>query len=94
VGSIPLAHRTATQPDPRPTTPHDLSLRQGTRATRRFIARLRHASVFRTYNPLLATDGASDRELHLLAGPLGRLQVEDVRWDLIGAAHSGKRHRT
>jgi hypothetical protein len=54
---------------------------------------LRHTTIGRSYDPLLAADGASDRELQRLAGPLGRLDVEDVRWDVIGAAHSGRRHR-
>ena len=40
-----------------------------------------------------ASDGASDLELEKLAGPLGRLGPEDVRWDLIGTSCGGRRHR-
>ncbi|MGH2533098.1 MAG: hypothetical protein ACRDJW_12440 [Thermomicrobiales bacterium] len=60
---------------------------------RRLLHRMRAAGIMRCHDPLKAADCASDKELHRLAGPLGRLHVEDVRWDLIGAAHGGQRHR-
>jgi hypothetical protein len=50
------------------------------------------ASTRRPYRPA-ASDGATDAELRHLAGPDGRLEAADVRWDVIGASCGGSRHR-
>ncbi|MGH2533286.1 MAG: hypothetical protein ACRDJW_13385 [Thermomicrobiales bacterium] len=54
---------------------------------------VRDTREWRSDDRLAATEGASDKELSHLAGPMARLEVEDVRWDVIGAAHGGHRRR-
>ncbi len=71
-----------------PTSHRHLIRQTRQRLARLTISNLRHHSE----NPP-ASDGATDQELVRLTGPLGRLGAEDVRWDLIGSAHTGRRHR-
>lgn len=50
-------------------------------------------NALRGGNTSPSSNGASDRELQTLASPLGRLTPDDVRWDVINTAGSGRRYR-
>jgi hypothetical protein len=58
---------------------------------RRLLSWVRHSGIFRRYDRAMAIDGVSDTELQRLAGPLGGLSVDDVRWDTIGGLHGSRR---
>jgi hypothetical protein len=63
-----------------------------TRQARR-LAQLSMSKLLRPIDTPPASDGASDGELLRQISPLGRLKAEDVRWDVMGAASSGRRYR-
>jgi hypothetical protein len=64
-----------------------------TQHARRRLAQLSIGKLLRPIETTSVSDGASDGELLGQIGPLGRLNAEDVRWDVMGAANSGRRYR-
>ncbi len=61
--------------------------------TGRGFLKLLHVRKLMGWRDPARYEGAGDREQRQFSGPLGKLQAEDVRWDLIGASGTGRRYR-
>jgi hypothetical protein len=57
------------------------------------LDQLRRVSLWRTYDAREAVEGASDVEIRRLTAHGVRLDANAVRWDVIGAATTGRRCR-
>jgi hypothetical protein len=90
---LSIAAQTPDQTRTEPTTPNPAGRWQRIQPARRRLARLSIGKLLRAVDSPAASKGATDHELVRLIGPLGHLKAEDVRWDMIGAAHTGRRYR-